>query len=134
MDPPTGIVSRACGNPLATPLVASHRQRGQRRSFAQVAWSTESVWTQWMSAWLVHFRAARFHLLRLTAPESVGRRCAQLRGSGADLALGPRLVHGALAFWMQTSGTALLTVERCSLVRVWMAAQDSHSAHGLLYL
>ena len=38
-----------------------------------------------------------------------------------------------LAFWMQTSGTALLAVERCSLVRVWMAAQDSRSAHGLLY-
>jgi hypothetical protein len=35
--------------------------------------------------------------------------------------------------WMQTSGTALLAVERCSLVRVWMAAQDSRSAHGLLY-
>jgi len=34
---------------------------------------------------------------------------------------------------MQTSGTALLAVERCSLVRVWMAAQDSRSAHGLLY-
>jgi hypothetical protein len=34
---------------------------------------------------------------------------------------------------MQTSGTALLAVERCSLVRVWMAVQDSRSAHGLLY-
>jgi len=35
---------------------------------------------------------------------------------------------------MQTSGTALLAVERCSLVRVWMAAQDSRSAYGLLYV
>src|SRR5262245_15831470 len=112
MDPPTGIVSRACGNPLATPLVASHRQRGQRRSFAQVAWSTESVGTEWMSAWLVHFRAARFHLLRLTAPESVGRRCAQLRGPGADFALGRRLVHGAPAFRMQTIGTVLVAVRQ----------------------
>ena len=34
---------------------------------------------------------------------------------------------------MQTSGTALLAAERCSLVRVWMAARDSRSAHGLLY-
>ena len=34
---------------------------------------------------------------------------------------------------MQTTGTALLAVERCSLVRVWMAAQDSRCAHGLLY-
>jgi hypothetical protein len=65
----------------------------------------------------------------LTAPESVGRQCAQLRGSGADLAFGPRLVYGRLAFWMQTSGTALL-VERCSLVRVCMAAQGSRSSHG----
>jgi hypothetical protein len=46
------------------------------------------------------------------------------------LASGP---YVAQAFWMQTSGTALLAVERCSLVRVWMAAQDSRSAHGLLY-
>jgi hypothetical protein len=35
---------------------------------------------------------------------------------------------------MQTTGAALLAVERCSLARVRMAAQDSHSAHGLLYL
>jgi hypothetical protein len=37
------------------------------------------------------------------------------------------------AIWMQTSGTALLAAERCSLVRMWMAAQDSRSTHGLLY-
>ena len=44
----------------------------------------------------------------LTAPESVGRRCAQLRGSGADLASGPRLVH---EHW--TSGCKL-PARRCS--------------------
>ena len=49
------------------------------------------------------------------APESVGRRCAKLRGPRADLAHGPRLVHGALAFWMQTTGASLLAVSRCSL-------------------
>ena len=54
----------------------------------------------------------------VTAPESVGRRCAQLQGSRADLALGPRLVHGALAFWMQTTGacqvrTSLAGSQRC---------------------
>ena len=38
-----------------------------------------------------------------------------------------------LAFWMKASGTALLAVERCSLVRVWMAAQDSCSAYRLPY-
>jgi hypothetical protein len=57
----------------------------------------------------------------LTAPESVGRRCAQLRGSGADLALGPRLIHGALAFWMQTTGATLLTVRRSSLACTFSA-------------
>jgi hypothetical protein len=50
----------------------------------------------------VHFAVSR-PVIRLTAPESVGRRCAQLRGSGAELAFGPRLVHGA-GFWMQTTG------------------------------
>ena len=54
----------------------------------------------------------------VTAPESLGRRCAQLQGSRADLALGPRLVHGALAFWMQTTGacqvrTSLAGSQRC---------------------
>ena len=43
-----------------------------------------------------------------------------------------RPVHES-TFWMQTSGTALLAVERCSLGRVWMAAQDSRCPHGLLY-
>jgi hypothetical protein len=72
--------------------------------------------------------------VRLTVPESVGRRCAQLRAPGADLTLGPRLVHRAMTLWMQTTGAALLAVEWCSLARVRMAAQDSRSAHGLLYL
>ena len=48
--------------------------------------------------------------------------------------LGPRLVHGALAFWMQTTGATLIAVERCTLVRMWMSAQDSRGAHALLYL
>src|SRR5215469_15974842 len=39
----------------------------------------------------------------------------------------------SLTTWMQTMGTALLAVERRSLARVWMAAQGSRSAHGLLY-
>jgi hypothetical protein len=69
----------------------------------------------------------------LTAPESVGRRCPQLRGSGVDLALGPRLVHGTLAFWMQTTGAALVAAERRSLARLLMPAQGGRSAHRLLY-
>ena len=32
------------------------------------------------------------------------------------------------------TGAALLAVERCSLARVQIAVQDSHSAPGLLYL
>jgi hypothetical protein len=39
-----------------------------------------------------------------------------------------------LAFWMQTTGARLLAVSRCSSVRVRTHAQDSRSAHGLLYL
>ena len=39
-----------------------------------------------------------------------------------------------LAFWMQTSGTTLVAVEGCSLVRTWMPAYGSRSAYGLLYL
>jgi hypothetical protein len=35
---------------------------------------------------------------------------------------------------MQTTGTTLIAVKRRSLVRVGMSAQDSRSAHGLLYL
>jgi hypothetical protein len=35
---------------------------------------------------------------------------------------------------MQTTGAALLAAKRRSLARVPMPAQDSHSAHGLLYL
>jgi hypothetical protein len=38
------------------------------------------------------------------------------------------------AFWMQTTGAALLAVKRCSLRRLWLPAQDGHSAYGLLYL
>ncbi len=39
-----------------------------------------------------------------------------------------------LALWMQTTGACLLAVNGCSLARVRMSAQDSRSAHGLLYL
>ena len=38
------------------------------------------------------------------------------------------------AIWMQTVGTVLLTVKRCSLVRMRRSAQDSRNVHGLLYL
>ena len=37
-------------------------------------------------------------------------------------------------FWMQTTGAGLLAAKRCSLARVPMPAQDSRSAHRLLYL
>ena len=39
-----------------------------------------------------------------------------------------------LAFWMQTTGAALLVVKRCSPTRVLMPAQNSRSTHRLLYL
>ena len=35
---------------------------------------------------------------------------------------------------MQTTGATLLAAKRCSLARALMPAQDSRSAHGLLYL
>ncbi len=35
---------------------------------------------------------------------------------------------------MQTSGTTLVAVERHSLLRMWMSAKGSRSAHRLLYL
>lgn len=34
--------------------------------------------------------------------------------------------------WMQTNGTPLLAVKRCSLARMPMTAQDGSSAPGLL--
>jgi hypothetical protein len=35
---------------------------------------------------------------------------------------------------MQTTGAALLAAKRCTPMRVLILAQDSRSAHGLLYL
>jgi len=35
---------------------------------------------------------------------------------------------------MQTVGTVLLTVKRCSLMRMRRSAQDSRNVHGLLCL
>jgi hypothetical protein len=35
---------------------------------------------------------------------------------------------------MQTTGAALLGVKECSLARMWLPAQDGHSAPGLLYV
>jgi hypothetical protein len=40
----------------------------------------------------------------------------------------------SLSTWIQTIGTTLIAVKRCSLVHIWMPAQGSRSAHGLLYL
>ena len=55
-------------------------------------------------------------------------------GGSIERPLAARKRQRRQTFWMQTSGTALLAVELCSLVHVWMAAQDSRSVHGLLYL
>jgi hypothetical protein len=44
------------------------------------------------------------------------------------------LVHGLPAFWMQTTGPALIAVRLCSPVRMWTLAQGSGCARGLLYL
>ena len=38
-----------------------------------------------------------------------------------------------LTTWLQTTGTVLLVVERCSVVRVRLAIEDRRSAPGLLY-
>jgi hypothetical protein len=35
---------------------------------------------------------------------------------------------------MQTIGATLLGIKRCNLGRVWLAAHDGPSVHGLLYL
>ena len=42
-------------------------------------------------------------------------------------------VPSPLASWMQNMGVALFAVERRSPMGVRMPAQDSRSAHGLLY-
>jgi hypothetical protein len=39
-----------------------------------------------------------------------------------------------LAFWMQTTGAALLMINQRRLIRVGLPARDSRSAHRLLYL
>jgi hypothetical protein len=45
----------------------------------------------------------------------------------------PRLVPRAPAFWMQTTGVALLAAKRCNLACA-DACPGSHCAHRLLYL
>ena len=97
------------------------------------------VYRAWPLAWPSPSgpHTARCAALRrdgLTASEAVVWRCAQLRGSAADLALGSRLVHRALAFWMQTTGATLLAVEPRSLVHVSATARDGRSACRLLCL
>ncbi len=39
-----------------------------------------------------------------------------------------------MTFWMQTTGASLLAVNQSSPAHVRTFAQDSRSAHGLLYL
>ena len=41
--------------------------------------------------------------------------------------------EAGMGVWMQNTGAILLAAQRCSLVRMWTPAQDSRSAHGLLY-
>jgi hypothetical protein len=47
------------------------------------------------------------------------------RAAGASL--------NPLTFWMQTTGAALLATERRTIACLQTPAQDSRSAHGLLY-
>jgi hypothetical protein len=71
----------------------------------------------------------------------VPARIARNRAARGSSSLGdrsaqgwPNLLNPWHTTWMQTTGAALLAVRRCSLARVRMPAQDSRSAHGLLYL
>ena len=61
------------------------------------------------------------------------RLSADRQGDVDSLAASP-FRSQALTAWMQTVGAALLVVRERSLTRVLVAAQDSRSAHGLLYL
>lgn len=66
----------------------------------------------------------------------VGWRLDERDRVAAMEATSPRsaLVQTRLSILMQTVGTTLLAVRRCSVARVWMSAQDSRSVHRLLYL
>ena len=46
----------------------------------------------------------------------------------------PKSGQRSQAAWMQTTGRLLLGVQRCSSIRLRMAAHDGWSARGLLYL
>ncbi len=54
--------------------------------------------------------------------------------TAGDRSFPPVLARTWHAAWMQTTGTALLAAERRCIVRLRAPAQDSRSAHGLLYL
>jgi hypothetical protein len=61
----------------------------------------------------------------VTASESLGRRCAQLASIRSRPHARPRRVHGALAFWMQTSGVCQVgttTAARSRCPRLYMRA------------
>jgi len=71
------------------------------------------------------FASQQFSSLHVVSGAHVPRMCPALTGAACA---------STLTTWMQTTGTALLASEWRSIVRLWTPAQDSRSAHGLLYL
>ena len=71
------------------------------------------------------FASQQFSSLHVVSGAHVPRMCSALTGAACA---------SSLTTWMQTTGATLLVVKRRSVVRAWMPAQDSRSAHGLLYL
>jgi hypothetical protein len=49
--------------------------------------------------------------------------------TAGDRSFPPVLARTWHAVWMQTTGTTLVAVERCSLLRMWMSAKGSGNAH-----
>jgi hypothetical protein len=65
-------------------------------------------------------------------PSSAVRECPPSTDFGSHIGTQrARSLHEAI--WMQTTGAALVAAKQCSLACVLMPAQDSRSAHGLLY-
>jgi len=118
--------------------------RGIRAGQSTARGQADRIWLHMRAAGRSRFAPKIGHHRELSSGARLDRRRVVLEVSVADdreprssdvsrfSAVG--LARTRLTIWMQTTGVALLVVKRCSVVSAWMPAQDSRSAHGLLYL
>jgi hypothetical protein len=136
--PPCSWAWQRCGRGWPrSALMTRRRADGRLRSLARAPSLESPIVDELQPLVCVAAASSRHRLRAATLPLNSSHRftwCPVLMCPRCALSRLVRAHSSGPAFWMQTTGAALLAISRRSPVHVWTPVQDSRGAHGLLYL